>query len=200
MEKLGRRLWLCPLLAIALSACAPMGGRDGGMGRGPDMGGPGERGMGSPGGGAQTVVDQLQNRLRSTAEQLKLTPKQLPLWDNYQEKVGALMSDMFRTQPYRAAHQNALQQIGGKVGTVRNRLAAMEDLAEAAAKLDESLDDGQKKVADRMLPVTVPNLYSGFVSPESQSGGGLPQGMRSGGMGGPMGGGGGMGGPMGGRF
>lgn len=218
MEKLGRRLLLCPLVAIVLAACAPMGGRDGGpgggpgggMGRGQDMGGPGG-GMGMQGGGGvQTVLDQLQNQLKSTADELKLTPKQLPLWDDYQEKVGALMSDMLRIPPYRGANQGAMQQINSKINTVRNRLTALEDIAEAAKKLYDSLDDVQKKVADRRLALTVPTLYSGLAASDGGPGSGTPGGMQGsggrGGMGGPMGGGmggptgGGMGGRMGGGF
>lgn len=210
MEKLARPVLLSVSLALALTACAPMGGREGGpgggMGRGQDMDRPGERAMGATGGGGgvQTVLDQLQTQLRDTAEELKLNPKQLPLWENYQEKVGALMSDLLRIAPYRPGNQGALQQIGNKVNTVRNRLAALEDVAEAAARLYESLDEGQKKVADRRLAQTVPTLYSGLAGQEGGHGSGFPGGMRGegpggrGGMGGPMGG--GMGGPMGGRF
>lgn len=192
------------LTVLALAACAPMGG--GGYG-GPGERGGREGGMGGPGGapnaqsgglGAEagmSVVAQLQTQLQQTAEALKLTPKQVVLWEAYQDKVSALMSDQMKLAPYVSTQQSAPQQIGRKVDTVRNRLAAMEDIQEAAARLYESLDATQKKTADQMLPQTVPALYSGF-----GSGGGAPGGERSNGNrdSGRSGGRGGMGGPGGG--
>lgn len=157
------------------------------------------RGSGS--GGSQSVGDQIQTQLRDTAEELKLTPKQVPLWETYQEKVGALMADMLRIEAYQRPNQTAPQAISAKVNTVRNRLTAMEDIAEAANKLYHTLDDTQKKVADRRLANTVPALYSGLNSSRGADGPapgrgslGGSKGRPEGGMGGP---GGGMGGGMG---
>lgn len=152
----------CALLAVILSACAPMGGRergqDGGMDR--SRNGLGERGSGPN--GVQMVFDQMQGQLRDTAQELALNPKQAVLWEQYQEKVGALMSDLIRLEPYHPPGQTALQQLDARVDTVRNRLAAMEDLAASARRLYQSLDDGQRKIADRRLASTVPALYSGL--------------------------------------
>lgn len=142
------------------------------------------------------VVDNLQTQLQTTAEALKLTPTQAVLWDAYQEKVGALMADQMKLQPYRARRQNAMQQIGQKVETVRNRLTAMEEIQEAASKLYGSLDEKQKAIADQTLPQTVPALYSGLGGGSGGNPGGERNGERSSGRGGP--GGGGMGGPGGG--
>jgi hypothetical protein len=171
---------------LILCACAPMGGR------GPENGPPGdERG----GGGGTSVVANIQERLRLTAEALKLTPTQLPLWDRYQEKIGALMADQMKLESYQA-RQSALQQISRRVDTVRNRLTAMEDIHESASKLYAALDNKQKQTADQMLISTVPALYSGL---GSGGGGSERNSERSGTRGGPGGGGGGgMGGPGGG--
>jgi hypothetical protein len=149
-----------------------------------------------------SVVSDLQNRLQQTAEALNLNPTQAVLWDAYQEKVGALMADQMKLQPYRSK-QTAMQQIGQKVDTVRLRLTAMEDIQEAASKLYAALDSKQKITADQLLAQTVPALYSGL----GGSGGGAEGrgGNRQegpggrGGMGGPGGGmgGGGMGGGLG---
>lgn len=189
-----KRLLLAILVAstLSVSACAPMGGR------GPANNQPGgehdERGGGSP-----SVVANLQERLRQTAEALQLKPTQLPLWDRYEEKVGALMSDQLKLESYQA-RLGALQQIARKVDTVRNRLTAMEDIQEAASKLYAALDEKQKLTADQLLPSTVPALYSGL----GGSGGGRGSNERSGerpaGRGGPGGGMGGPGGGMGGGF
>ncbi|MBK1681528.1 Spy/CpxP family protein refolding chaperone [Rhodocyclus tenuis] len=195
--------FLIPLLlaaALCVAACAPLGGRD-------DNDGPGRRGPGGDnggpsggGGGGATVISLLQTQLAETAEALKLTPQQVVLWDAYQEKVSALMADQLRVQPYGISRLSAPQQIARKVDVVRNRLTAMEEIDEAARRLYAALDTPQKTTADRMLPGTVPGLYSGFVGDsgrnDSGKGRGEPPsggGNRGGGMGG-----GGMGG--GGRF
>jgi hypothetical protein len=151
------------------------------------------------GSGTQSVVDQLQIQLQTTADALKLTPRQLPLWDAYQERVSALMADQLRIRSYERANQTALQLIDDKVNTVRHRLTAMEDIAEAARKLYTALDAEQKKVADQRLAQTVPALYSGLVgssgghSGSSERRGGGEMGGRGGGMRGGMRG---MGGPV----
>lgn len=188
-----KRLIIPLLLVTATAACAPMGGR--GPGEDGTDGGPGGgRGMMERGGGANSVVADLQERLSRTADALKLNPTQLPLWDAYQERISALMADQMKLEPYRAK-QGALQAIGQKVDTVRNRLTAMEDIQDAAGKLYATLDDRQKQTADQLLPPTVPALYSGLGASTGGNGG-----ERSGGrndrQGGP--GGGGMNGPGGG--
>lgn len=190
------RLLLSLCLTAGVAACAGPGGRDGGPG------GTGRGDMAERRGGASSPVDLVQAQLRDSAEELKLTPKQLPLWEAYQEKVGALMADLLRSETYQRPGQSAPRQIAGKVDTVRNRLAALEDIAEAANRLYDSLDAGQKAVADRRLANTVPALYSGLGGAggrgeEPAMGGGDrggPSGRsRSGGMGGPGGMGGGLG-------
>jgi hypothetical protein len=166
-------------------------------GRGPDNGPPGG-GQEERGNNGSSVVANIQERLRLTAEALQLTPTQLPLWERYQEKIGALMADQMKLEPY-LARQGALQQISRRVDTVRNRLTAMEDIQEAAGKLYAALDDKQKATADRILISTVPALYSGFGGGGGGSGGAEKGGDKGGMRGGP---GGGMGGPggMGGGF
>lgn len=153
------------LLAATLltSACAtrpPGDDRDGERAGAARRGGPSA--AGAPGGGSPHAA--LQEQLRQTAEALALTPRQLPFWDAYQEKVGALLADQMKLPPYRA-RQTAPRQIAVKLDTVRNRLAAMEDLQEAADRLYAALDDAQKALADRMLAGTVPALYSGLSAP-----------------------------------
>ncbi|MGB4065794.1 MAG: Spy/CpxP family protein refolding chaperone [Azonexus sp.] len=179
-----------PALLVAttliLCACAPMGGR------GPENVPPGGE-RDERGGGGTSVVANIQERLRLTAEALKLTPTQLPLWDRYQEKIGALMADQMKMESHQA-RQGALQQISRRVDTARNRLTAMEDIHESAGKLYAALDDKQKLIADQMLISTVPALYSGL---GSGGGGSERDSERPGRRGGP-GGGGGMGGPGGG--
>lgn len=169
------------LSASLLAACAGPGGRA----ENP----PAHREMGGDG---AAIVSQLQGQLQETASALKLAPAQLVLWDAYQEQAGALMTDQIKLNRYRNSRQNALQQIAGKVDTVRNRLTALEEIQDAANQLYASLDDEQKRTADRLLPATVPALYSGLAG---EAGG---PGERSGPEGGRDGPGGGMGGTGGG--
>lgn len=158
-------------------------------------GGPERAGIEEHSGSAATGIALLQEELQKTASALKLTPTQSVLWDNYQDKIGALMADQMKLQPYRSSRQSAMQQIAQKVDTVRNRLTAMEDIQESAGKLYAALDDEQKRIADQTLAPTVPALYSGLAgnaggSPEGRGGGERPGSRRGpgGGMGGPGGG------------
>lgn len=149
---------ILPLLlasALVFSACAPLRGPGGPGGEPSGQGGPGR-------GGGASAVAQLQTQLQETADALLLTPRQLPLWEAYQEKVGALMADQLKLSSYGAAAQSAPKQVAHKVEVVRNRLAAMEDIQDAAEKLYATLDDTQKKIADQRLAQTVPALYSGL--------------------------------------
>jgi len=138
-------------LLLLLSACAPFGGR----------GGPSSDAVGPP---IISVTDQQQVLLRETAAELKLTPRQLVLWERYQQRVGALMADQLHSEPSPNRRLSAPQQIDSRVATVRQRLAAIEEVQQAATAVYESLDAEQKKIADQHLVETVPPLYSGLIS------------------------------------
>lgn len=112
--------------------------------------------------GGASVIEDLQAQLSDVEQRLALTPQQRPLWDRYREAVGALMADQMRLDPRPVTRIDALKQIGRKVDVVRNRLVAMEDIANAAEHLYGVLDADQRRVADRVLPGTVPALYSGL--------------------------------------
>ena len=187
--------------AWAVGCAAPSGGRGSPpSGSGPE-GGEG-RGQAQGQGVCRAPVDQVQEQLAETALALKLTPKQLVLWEAYQASVGSLMSDQIKREVYSPPTRSAVQQVNGKVDVVRNRLTAMEEIAERGTVLYQSLDDAQKKVADLRLAATVPPLYSGLIC---QGGGDSGQrgergGPGQGGRGGPGGMGGGSGGGGMGRF
>lgn len=191
--RLGKlRRILCVAVCLSFAGCAPMGGREPpGEGRGRPDGG-------APGAGQR---DGYQDRrsldafaaprqaLADTAEALNLTPRQRVLWDAYQEKIGALMADQTRLAFGAPTRQGAMRQIEAKVDTVRNRLAAMEDIAQAAQRLYDTLDEGQRAVADQRLAGTLPALYSGLgeTPPGLPAGRGLPGMGGFGGRGGPPG-------------
>ena len=164
----GIRTVLAVVLLAALSeqAGAQYGGggmRRGGMGDGdrarPD--GSAMRRDEAPFMGPNDLVRMQLNNVRSV---LKLTPEQAAAWQVYEDKVVNLLDDLSRGagQPQGG---NALKQIDWRVNVVRNRLTAMEDIAEAANKLDASLSEEQKTVTDRTLAGTMPALYSGAGAP-----------------------------------
>ena len=148
------------LLLVGLSACAPFS-EGGGRGGPPDVG---HSANDRRGASTTSVTDQQQLLLAETAAELKLTPRQLVLWERYQQRVGALMADQLRPEPAPNRRISAPQQIDSRVETVRHRLAAIEEVQDAASAVYESLDAEQRKVADQRLAATVPPLYSGLIS------------------------------------
>jgi len=143
--------------ALGLAAMGEAGAQFGG-------GGMGRRGGGSPrdSGGDRSETtrlsanDQIRMQLTNTRLALKLAPEQNPPWQSYEDKVIALIAE----QP-QSAGDNALKQIDRNAELLRNRLASMQDLADAAQKLYATLSDEQKAVAERMLGATVPAAYAG---------------------------------------
>ncbi len=140
----------------------------GGPGRG-SGGPPGDGPGGRPGArgpvmaSGSHLIASMEQQLDNLRFQLKLRPDQEPAWLAYQEKVGALVADQLRPEAQeRGEPGNALRQIDRKADVVRNRLAALEDIADAARHLYGRLDERQQRLADRLLATTVPALYSGL--------------------------------------
>ena len=149
------------LLSVVLCACAPFsegGGRGGPPGDGSDTTSDRRRTS------TTSVTDQQQVLLAEIAAELKLTPRQLVLWESYQQRVGALMADQLRPEPLSNRRLSAPQQIDSRVETVRHRLTAIEEVQDAANAVYAALDVQQRKVADQRLATTVPALYSGLIS------------------------------------
>ena len=194
------------VLAFAVAASVGCASQQGGPGGPEGDGGPsGGSGRAGERGAFVSPIEQIQEQLADTAQALTLTPKQAVLWDSYQASVAALMADQLKHSTYDASSsRTAVQQINGKVDVVRNRLAAMEEVAERANALYQSLDETQKKIADQRLAATVPALYSGLVVQSGDGGRSAAQGGSNGrsGRGGMRGGAGGAvgGGMGGGRF
>lgn len=167
---------------VLLAACAgspPDDGNNGGR-RGPPGG---EHGDMREDGGTANPREALQAQLSDVERRLSLNARQQVAWERYREAIGALMADQYRMDPRPLATADAVKQIQRKVDVVRNRLSAMEDIAEAAGALYAVLDPEQRKVADRMLPGTVPALYSGLASnggAGSSGGEGRGRGVRGG--------------------
>lgn len=133
-----------------------MGPPDGGNLEGRPQGRPAVTASGSH------LIPMIEQQLVEARTQLGIRPEQESLWGAYQGRVGALLADQLRPRPANETQGDAMRQIARKIDTVRNRLTALEDIAEVAHKLYASLDDAQKEKADRLLAATIPALYSGL--------------------------------------
>ena len=146
--------------AAAMPALAQFGGRRrGGMDKG---------GMEKGGEGGEPRVNMLEVTAHELEEDLKLTPEQQPLWQSYLDKVRALGNDIARERSRKsAAPANVQQQIERIVDAARNRLTALEDIAQAAMALYAKLAPEQQPAADPRLanlmamPLTVPEAPRG---------------------------------------
>jgi len=150
------------VFVILASVCTQAAAQFGGMKRGGiDNGGTGRSRSGDDLSGVtrMSANDQLRMQITDTRLSLKLEPAQNPLWQAYEDRVLALLSDLSRGTSV-SSGGDAMKQIDLNVDLARNRLAAMEGLSDAAKKLYAVLSPEQKQVADRMLPGTVPALYA----------------------------------------
>ena len=122
--------------------------------RGPPQG---EGGMqrGGPGGAAQHGDDTLVTQLAMLHEALRLDAHQEQLWMNYTDKLQAFLADMQRPNKESSLH-DAPHRVEARIAPLRNRLAALEQISDAAERLYRQLDDRQRAVADEMLAATVP--------------------------------------------
>jgi hypothetical protein len=151
-------------LALILAAAAtPALGQYGGRRRGMGKGGDDERSMDK--GGGEPRVNALEVTAHELHEDLKLTPVQEPLWETYLEKVRALGNDIARERTRGTLGSNLPAKIDRVVDTARNRLTALEDIAQAAKDLYARLTPEQQPAAD-------PRLANLMAMPLAQQGGG----------------------------
>jgi hypothetical protein len=156
-----RATLLIVLLAIEWTAQAQVGGRSRGSGPpGPDAADRAALDRGAI--ERNTLTGEFGAHLQDVKQRLKLEPAQQAAWDSYARRAEALMLDQMRGMAPPPEHEDAVHQINRRVDIVRNRLAAMEDIADAAGQLYSTLSADQRKIADDLLPTTVPPLYSGL--------------------------------------
>jgi len=105
------------------------------------------------------ATDRALQQINQARSQIRITPAQGPLFDAYQERVMALLDDLNRGVAPASAGESALKQIDRRVDLLRNRLAAFEDVSDAARRLYAALTPEQKETADRVLLGTLPALY-----------------------------------------
>jgi hypothetical protein len=142
-----KRAWFAVAFAAAATpVLAQMGG-----GRRGNRGRPSEEP--SKGGSQEPQADMLEVTLHEFHEDLKLSPAQEPAWESYLDKVRALANDIARerSKGRSAAQGSVLQRVDLAVDAARNRLTALEDIAQAAKALYGGLSADQQRVADPRL-------------------------------------------------
>ena len=136
-----RRAWSGLLLAgVTTAALAQFSGRRGRRG-----------GDDQKKGGEEPRVNQIEVTLHEFHEDLKLTDAQEPAWETYVEKLRALTRDVARESRSRPAQLDLVQRIDRIVDSARNRLTALEDIAQSAKALYAGLTPEQQKMADPRL-------------------------------------------------
>ena len=133
----------------------------------------GRRGRGGMGGGGAAegkagkpeATPVLEVTLHELEEDLKLAPEQQPLFDAYAETLRGLANDVARQRQStaKAASATLVERIDRNVDTLRNRLTAVEDIAQAAKALYAKLNSDQQRAAD-------PRLATLMLLPLSQEG------------------------------
>jgi hypothetical protein len=156
--RLRGRLLAALVLLAALQACGETGETRRGGGRADG----GERQPANPTMSEVTRLDandRYRIHLAEVKIALKLEPGQVPLWQAYEDKAIAVITTEARRAD--APEEGAPAQIESRVRAVRGRVALMEQLSDAALKLYAGLTEEQKRVADRLLPGTVPAVSFG---------------------------------------
>lgn len=127
--------------------------------RGDDDGASRQRAPASAAEAQARASDQAHQQLNQARSAIRITSAQGPLFDAYQDRVVALLEDMSRGVPPASVGESALKQLDRRVDLLRNRLAAFEDVSDAARRLYAALTPEQKETADRVLLGTLPALY-----------------------------------------
>jgi len=134
MANLARFLALLLALLIAAEAAAQTRGKRGGKGA------------------QRESADLYHVTTEELHSDLKLTPAQEPLWDSYVGKIDALKGDIARDRTRKTEGLvTATRELDRLVDVQRDRLTAMEDIAEAGRALYKTFDAEQRAIADPRL-------------------------------------------------
>ena len=104
------------------------------------------------------VAEQARYQLREFEEDLKLGQAQRAAWAIFAEKVQRLADDVVRNRnTVRFPKGSAPEQLEFVTETLRNRLTAIEDIADAGKSLYAVLTPDQKTIADgRLARISIP--------------------------------------------
>jgi hypothetical protein len=108
----------------------------------------------------------LEQTIEELRIDLKLQPTQVPLWEAYVNKARLLASDIQRERSMTTAstQTSALKLIDQSVDIARNRLAALEEVADAAKAFYSRLAPEQQLIADPRLSALVPGRNGSYMS------------------------------------
>jgi hypothetical protein len=162
--KSGQWAAIAALALIAILAAGPAWAQSpGGGASGARTGKGGPRGGGDARDPAQMaaqggIAEQARFQLRELEEDLKLVPAQRSAWAAYSDKVAKLADDIVRTRnAVRFPKGTAPEQLEFVTETLRNRLTAVEDIADAGKALYATLTADQKVIADgRLARIEIP--------------------------------------------
>lgn len=97
-------------------------------------------------------------RMSQLEEDLRLQPPQAAAWVRFRDSVQRLLDDRRRTPRTTPAEATAPQRLDAIADGARNRLAAVEDVVDAAKTLYAQLSPEQRSVADRRLALPLATL------------------------------------------
>jgi LTXXQ motif family protein len=139
------------------SQMPPGGGGRGSAGRGPDTSlVPPPRNPVDLDAPKVTVVSAVKYRLELLQEDLRLRPEQDAVWLAYSDRVLKLANDLQRTaRTALGGEMPAPKRLDGLADIARDRLTAIEDIADAGKNLYAALTPSQQAVADRRMAVPV---------------------------------------------
>ena len=146
------------LVAGPAWAQSPGGGTSGGRTAKGGLRAPGEASDPAQMAAQAGIAEQARFQLRELEEDLKLVPAQRVAWAAYSDKVAKLADDIVRTRNVvRFPKGTAPEQLEFVAETLRNRLTAVEDIADAGKALYAALTADQKAIADgRLARIKIP--------------------------------------------
>jgi TolA-binding protein len=170
MNTLGtRQMFRAAFCVAALAAAADSMAQFGG-GRSRGGGGSRERPQQQeqqrPAPNPETGINMLEQTIEELRIDLKLLPAQVPVWEAYVSKARLLASDIARERSMTTAstQTSVLKRIDQSVDAARNRLAALEEVSDAAKAFYAVLTPGQQLVADPRLAALVPGRAGTYQS------------------------------------
>ena len=128
----------------------------------------------------RSPVEQLRSDLNEVGLALGLSPVQVPLWEKYEDSALALATVQFPVASGSALGRSANQQIETKIITARRWVDQMAAVEADAKAVYHTLDESQRRTADRLLAATFSGLRAILVCQIASPQGGDRGGERSG--------------------
>jgi len=111
--------------------------------------------------------------LQQVRDRLGLSDPQQGLWSLFESRVDSYTSAYYRQKPIGPSPDDAApHQIGRMVDNLQNRLAALEEVEDAAKNLYASLTSEQQNTANQLLILAIPtftNSGDGSINTSSEA-------------------------------